>query len=123
MVVIEALLDKEPAFQDELKALIERHADNYEWYKNAGPIEEILQFISELHIEQKDLDKITELCFDGGNEIYHSIQPDWDGVDFLFDIQSVKGFEHLKNLESVVYISMLEEEVLEPMKEQGITIE
>ncbi|WP_425489783.1 DUF6892 domain-containing protein [Clostridium aciditolerans] len=85
-------------------------------------MKEMLEFFSKLYIEQRDLDKITELCFDGGNEIYGYIQPDWDGEDFFFDIQSIKGFEHIKNLKSVEYISMVDEEVLEPMKERGITI-
>jgi len=123
LVVIEALLDKEPTFQDKLETLIEKYSENYEWYTGAGPIKEMLQFFSELHIEEKDLDKITELCFDGGNEIYHYIKPDWDGEDSFFDIQSIDGFEYLKNLKSIVYISMLDEELLKPMKEHGITIE
>ena len=123
LVVIEALLDKEPSFCKDLEALVERYSKNYEWYKGAGPIKELLQFFSELSIEQKDLAKITELCFDGGNEIYGIIQPDWDGEDCYFDIQSVRGFECLKNLQSVVLISMVDEEVLEPMKEHGISIE
>lgn len=123
LVVIDALLDKNPSFKNELEALVEEYTENYEWYTDAGPIEEILQFFSELNIEQKDLDKITELCFDGGNEIYGYIQPDWDGEDFSFDVQSIKGFEYIKNLKSVELISMVEEEVLDPMKGQGITIE
>lgn len=123
LVVIEALLDKDPSFQKDLEALVEKHSKNYEWYKGAGPIRELLQFFSELSIEPKDLTKITELCFDGGNEIYGMIQPDWDGEDCCFDIGSVRGFECLKNLQSVVLISMVDEEVLEPMKEHGIRIE
>lgn len=122
LIVIDALLDKSPSFQKELELLIEKYTQNYEWYTGAGPIKEMLEFFSELYIEQKDLDKITELCFDDGNEIYGYIQPDWDGEDFFFDIQSIKGFEHIKNLKSVEYISMVDEEVLEPMKERGITI-
>lgn len=122
LVVLDALLDKSPSFQKELGSLIEKYTQSYEWYTGAGPIKEMLEFFSELYIEQKDLDKITELCFDGGNEIYGYIQPDWDGEDFFFDIQSIKGFEHIKNLKSVEYISMVDEEVLEPMKERGITI-
>ncbi|WP_082435981.1 DUF6892 domain-containing protein [Desnuesiella massiliensis] len=122
LVVIDALLDKSPSFQKELESLIEKYTQNYKWYTGAGPIKEMLEFFSELYIEQKDLDKITELCFDGGNEIYGYIQPDWDGEDFFFDIQSIKGVDHIKNLKSVEYISMLDEEVLEPMKERGITI-
>nr|WP_242865998.1 hypothetical protein [Desnuesiella massiliensis] len=116
------MLDKSPSFQKELESLIEKYTQNYKWYTGAGPIKEMLEFFSELYIEQKDLDKITELCFDGGNEIYGYIQPDWDGEDFFFDIQSIKGVDHIKNLKSVEYISMLDEEVLEPMKERGITI-
>lgn len=123
LVVIEALLDKEPTFQDKLETLIEKYSGNYEWYADADPIKEMLQFFSELHIEEKDLDKITELCFDGGNEIYHYIKPDWDGEDSFFDIQSINGFEYLKNLKSIVYISMLDEELLKPIKEHGIAIE
>ncbi|WPC39568.1 DUF6892 domain-containing protein [Clostridium sp. JS66] len=123
LVVIDALLDKNPSFEEELKALIEEYTENYEWYADVGPIEEMLKFFSELNIEQKDLNKITELCFDGGNEIYGYIQPDWDGEDSYFDVKSIKGFEHAKNLKAVELISMVDEEVLEPMKKQGISIE
>jgi hypothetical protein len=123
LVVIDALLDKSPSFQDELNALIEEYTENYEWYSDAGPIEEILEFFADLDIENKELDKITELCFDGGNDIYGFIQPDWDGEDDYFDVKSVKGFKTIKYLKSVELISMVDEEVLEPMKKQGIVIE
>ncbi|UYZ38025.1 hypothetical protein OD350_10250 [Clostridium beijerinckii] len=123
LVVIDALLDKNPSFDEELKALIEEYTENYEWYSDAGPIEEILEFFAQLNIEKRDLDKITELCFDGGNEIYGFIQPDWYGEDDYFDVKSVKGFEVIENLKSVNFISMVEEEVLQPMKKQGIVIE
>lgn len=51
------------------------------------------------------------------------IQPDWDGEDDFFDVHSIEGFEHLNNLDSVVYISMIEEKLLEPMRKKGVTIE
>lgn len=123
LVVIDALLDKSPSFEEELEALAEEYTENYEWYTDAGPIEGILKFFAELNIEKTDLDKITELCFDGGNEIYGYIQPDWYGEDCFFDVKSVKGFEYIKNLKSVELISMVDEEVLEPMKKHGIVIE
>ncbi|WP_238899177.1 hypothetical protein [Clostridium sp. YIM B02500] len=123
LIVIDALLDKNPSFEKELEALIEEYAENYQWYTDAGPIEEILEFFAQLNIEKKDLDKIKELCFDGGNEIYGVIQPDWDGEYYYFDVKSVKGFEVIENLKSVELISMVEEEALEPMKKQGIVIE
>lgn len=123
LVVIDALLDKNPSFLAEMEALVKKHSEDYQWYSGAGPIEEVLDYFSKLQIQQEDLDKVTELCFDGGNEIYSYIQPDWDGEDDFFDVKSVKGFEHLKNLELVIYISMVDEEVLEPMKSKGILIE
>jgi hypothetical protein len=123
ILIFDALLDKSPSFQDELNALIEDYTENYEWYSDAGPIEEILEFFADLDIENKELDKITELCFDGGNDIYGFIQPDWDGEDDYFDVKSVKGFKTIKYLKSVELISMVDEEVLEPMKKQGIVIE
>ncbi len=123
LVVIDALLDKDPSFKSQLEDLSEKYTKNYEWYSGKGPIKEMLEFFSELDIEQKDLDKVTELCFDGGNEIYFYIKPDWDVEDSFFDINSVRGFEHIKNLKSVDYISMADEKVLETMKEHGIIIE
>lgn len=122
LVVIDALLDKNPSFEKELEPLIGEYTENYEWYVEAGPIKELLEFFAGLDIEKKDLDEITELCFDGGNEIYGLIQPDWDGENEYFDVKSVKGFGSIENLKSVEFISMVDEEVLETMKRQGIDI-
>ena len=69
-----------------------------------------------------DLDKIDNLFFDGGNEIYHILKPDWDGEDSLFDIVSVEGFQSLKNLETVNYFSMCNPKILEPFKQAGIIV-
>ncbi|UOB77016.1 ybaK/ebsC family protein [Bacillus sp. ZJS3] len=123
LVVIEALLDKEPLFLKELKDLIDKYTNNFEWYAGAGPIVEIRDFLEELTLEISDLEKIESLCFDGGNEIYHILKPDWDGEDSLFDVISVEGFQNLKNLKTVEYISMCYPKVLEPLKQAGIEIE
>ncbi|MGE6832856.1 DUF6892 domain-containing protein [Priestia megaterium] len=126
LVVIEALLDKEPLFQKELSDLIDKHTNEFEWYSGAGPIAEIRDYLEELTLEKSDLEKVESLCFDGGNEIYGILKPDWDGEDSLFDVRSVEGFQNLKNLktvESVEYISMCYPEVLEPFKQAGIAIE
>lgn len=48
--------------------------------------------------------------------------PNWDGESYEFDVRSVKGFEHLTNLEEVEYISMCEEELMEVFKEAGIKV-
>ncbi|MDA2383473.1 ybaK/ebsC family protein [Bacillus cereus] len=123
LVVIEALLNKEPLFLNELKDLIDKYTNNFEWYSGAGVIVEIRDYLEGLTLAISDLEKIESLCFDGGNEIYHILKPDWDGEDSLFDVVSVEGFQCLKNLKTVEYISMCYPKVLEPFKQAGIAIE
>ncbi|HHT7191566.1 TPA: DUF6892 domain-containing protein, partial [Bacillus cereus] len=123
LVVIEALLDKEPLFLKELTDLTDEHTNNFEWYSGAELIAEIKNYLEDLTLEVSDLEKVESLCFDGGNEIYHILKPDWDGEDSLFDVMSVEGFQNLKNLKTVEYISMCYPEVLEPFKQAGIEIE
>ncbi|MDI2588576.1 ybaK/ebsC family protein [Psychrobacillus sp. NEAU-3TGS] len=122
LVVIEALLEKEPLFLGELTDLQNKYTNSFEWYCGEGPIVEIKEYLEELTLETSDLDKIEYLCFDGGNEIYHILKPDWDGEDSLFDVTSIEGFQHLINLNTVDYISMCYPEVLEPFKQAGIEI-
>ncbi|WP_339998185.1 DUF6892 domain-containing protein [Priestia aryabhattai] len=123
LVVIEALLDQEPLFLEELTDLKDKYTNNFEWYSGSGPIVEIKDYLEELTLEKSDLEKIESLCFDGGNEIYHILKPDWDGEDSLFDVRSVEGFQNLTNLKTVDYISMCDPQVLEPFKQAGIEIE
>jgi len=124
LTVIDELLDLSPSFEKDLEILKKDYVDSYEWYveTNPKPIPELMEFFSQLQLTQKDLDKITELTFDGGNEIYGLLIPDWDGEDYTFEINSVKGFEHLKNLKRVCYISMCDKEILSSIKEKGIEI-
>jgi hypothetical protein len=42
--------------------------------------------------------------------------------DDIFDINSIKGFEALKNLKTIHWISICDENLLNPLKEKGITI-
>lgn len=123
LVVIDALLDKGPLFMEELTGLINKYTNNFEWYSGAGAIVEIRGYLEDLTLEMSDLERIEYLCFDGGNEIYHILKPDWDGEDSLFDIVSVEGFQNLKNLKTVDYISMCNPKVLEPFKQAGIEIQ
>lgn len=123
IVIIDALLDKEPLFLKELIDLINKYTSNFKWYSGAGPIVEIRDYFEELTLEMSDLEKIEYLCFDGGNEIYHLLKPDWEGEDSLFDVISVEGFQNLKNLKKVEYISLCDPKVLEPFKQAGIEID
>lgn len=45
-----------------------------------------------------------------------------NGESDFFDISSIEGYRNLKNLKSVEYISMLEEDILGPMKDSGIEV-
>lgn len=122
LVIIDALLDKEPLFIDELTDLINKYTNNFVWYSGAGVIVEIRDYLEGLTLEMCDLDKIEYLCFDGGNEIYRILKPDWDGEDSLFDVVSVEGFRYLRNIKRVDYISMCDSKVLEPFRKAGIEI-
>lgn len=42
--------------------------------------------------------------------------------DAYFEIKSINVYKNLKNLTEVTYISMVEEEILQPMKTDGIEI-
>jgi hypothetical protein len=123
LIVIEALLDKDPLFLEELTNLADKYTEAFEWYTGAGPIPEIKDYLEKLNLEISDLSKINSLYFDGGHEIYHILKPDWDGEDSLFDVQSVEGFQNLINLKTVDYISLCDPIVLEPFKLAGIKVE
>lgn len=124
LAVINELLDKKPSFGEALEKLKSEYCNNYEWYlDDSEPITEILEYFSQLLLVNEDLDKITELCFDGGNEIYFIIKPDWQGEDGSFNFYDISGIESLNNLKTIKRISMCPEEILEPLKSKGIVIE
>lgn len=85
-------------------------------------IEPVVSFLEELVLTEEDLDQVTELCFDGGSQIYFFLKPDWDGEDDRFDVTSVSGFERLKNLKSVIYIALCEPKLLDAFRERGIIV-
>ena len=86
-------------------------------------IEPILKFLENVELTEEDLEKVDEICIDGGLEIYGILCPNWDGEDELFEIKSVKGFEKLKNLKKVIFISCCDEELLDEFRESGIEVE
>lgn len=122
LIVIDSLLEKKTSFSEQLKELAEKHTENYEWYSGQGMIEPVVSFLEELVLTEEDLDQVTELCFDGGSQIYFLLKPDWDGEDDRFDVTSVSGFERLKNLKSVIYIALCELRLLDPLRERGIEV-
>ncbi|MBO0992713.1 ybaK/ebsC family protein [Bacillus sp. SD088] len=106
----------------ELNELKNKYVDDFEWYVDAEPIAEIMNYLETLVLEEDDLNKVEQLIFDGGHEIYHILKPDWDGEDNLFEVASIEGFQHLKNLKTIVYVSTCSPEVLKPFEKAGIEI-
>ncbi len=122
LVVISSILEKEPSFEEELIELRKKYVAPYEWYVGNDLIEEMVSYFEELRLTEEDLEKVTEICFDGGEEIYMLLQPDWGGDSDIFDVTSVEGFEVLKNLKRVDYISMCEPELMEAFTQKGIEV-
>lgn len=122
LVVINSLLDKEVSFSDELEDMKEKYIDGFDDYGSYKCINEMVEFFENLKLTDKDLDSVTELCFDGGEDIYFLIMPDWDGESDEFLVRSVEGFELLKNLKFVEYISMCDEELMGEFENAGIKL-
>jgi hypothetical protein len=92
-------------FKSEIDSLRNRYWkwDNY----THEPIPEILHFCKNVEIKEEHLNLIRTITFDGGNDIYHLLIPNWDGEDDQFDIEDISGLRRLKNLEEIVVISMV----------------
>ncbi len=125
LVVINSLLGEDTSFSEELEELKEKYVDDFDEAEKDGYeiIPEMVQFFENLKLTEEDLSLVTELAFDGGEDIYFLLMPYWDGESDEFEVKSVKGFEKLPNLKSVDYISMCSEELMEAFTQKGITVE
>lgn len=121
LVVINSLLgkNKKTSFSEELTEMIERYGNEYEEF---ACIPKMVEYFENLRLTETDLAQVDYLIFDGGEEIYSIIMPDWDGESDDFEVRSVKGFEQLINLETVEYISMCDEELMKTFEEAGIEV-
>lgn len=68
-----------------------------------------------IELTQELLDQLTTLEVDAGHAIYQLIDPDWDGESYRFDIVSLEGVEHLRNLRSLRFASMTTHLDLRPL--------
>lgn len=121
LVVINSLLEKETSFSNKLEEMNEKYVAVYEG-DGFECIPEMVEFFENLNLTKEDLALVTELCFDGGEEIYFMIMPEYDGESDEFDVKSIGGFEKLPSLRQVEYISMCSEELMDEFKEKGIEI-
>lgn len=121
LVIINSLLEKETSFSDDLEEMNEKYVDTYDG-DGFECIPEMVEFFENLNLTKEDLSLVTELCFDGGEDIYFMIMPNWDGESEEFNVKSVSGFENLENLKQVEYIAMCSEELMDKFKEKGIEV-
>lgn len=62
---------------------------------------DLLSYINEFEISEKDLNEITLISFEGGNEIYQLLWREWDGEDDLFLTRDFRDVALLPNLEEI----------------------
>ena len=94
---------------------IEGPAYNYE-VDGAQPSAKAYDYLGRYPLEQRHLDAVTFLEFDGGLAIYEYIWPFWNGETETFDIGTLDDLRLLRNLERLSVISMLGTGDLKPLR-------
>lgn len=121
LVVIDSLLGKNASFSEELEEMKEKYVNEYDGEAYTC-IPEMVQYFENLKLTEGDLALVDKLVFDGGDDVYFLLMPDWDGESDEFIVNSVKGFERLPNLKTVEYYAMCEYELMEEFKKNGIEV-
>lgn len=112
LIIINELLSK-GYYKDECIAL---KAKYWKWddYRDE-PIEAIKEFCESIEIGKKELLEIDTITFDGGNNIYHLLIPNWGGEDDQFNINTLSDIGKLTNLKVIYAISMIDTQDLKPL--------
>ena len=100
-----------------------RDIDPEEYYFEIIP--EVKKWFQDLPIPASLASLVTELYFDGGNEIYAQLIPFWDGESDDFDIESlteedIRQFPNLKTIDGTAIL--MSEKVKNFCKEKGISL-
>lgn len=99
----------------------ERDIDPEDYYFEVIP--EVKKWFIDLSIPASLAALVTELYFDGGNEIYAQLIPFWDGEDDVFDIETLTEEDicQLPNLKTIDGTAILmSEQVKNLCKSKGI---
>jgi hypothetical protein len=113
LVVIDALIAN-GTLEAQLQALEAQYAAE-EWEDYYGPNPAIEHALEQLELTPGQLATVKELVFDGGNEIYQILAPNWDGEDEQFAVTSIADVTKLPNLEAFLVISMVRCPDLSPL--------
>ena len=98
-----------------------RDIDPEDYYFEVIP--EVKKWFMDLPIPTSLAALVTELYFDGGNEIYAQLIPFWDGEDDVFDIETLTEEDicQLPNLKTIDGTAILmSEQVKNLCKSKGI---
>ena len=100
-----------------------RDIDPEEYYFEIIP--EVKKWFQDLPIPASLAPLVTELYFDGGNEVYAQLIPFWDGESDDFDIESlteedIRQFPNLKTIDGTAIL--MSEKVKNFCKEKGISL-
>lgn len=88
-------------------------------------IPEVKKWFKDLPIPASLAEKVTELYFDGGNDIYGQLIPYWDGEDDIYDIKAITEeelaqFPNLKKIDGMAIL--ISAKMQKFLKEKGIEI-
>ena len=100
----------------------ERDIDPEDYYFKVIP--EVKKWFMDLPIPASLAALVTELYFDGGNEVYAQLIPFWDGEDDVFDIESLteEDISQVPNLKTIDGTAILmSEQVKNLCKSKGIS--
>jgi len=67
-----------------------------------GPHPEIYDYFKNLDLSDELLRKVSSINFEGGNEIYRMIAPNWDGEDDTFQVRTIEDVSFTPNLYELV---------------------
>lgn len=85
------------------------------------PIPELVAYFKALPLDKKWASLVTEIDQDGGNEIYMTICPFWDGEDDAFTIESFSDVDQFPNLKKMTLFST-DEAIVKALQDKGIAI-
>lgn len=86
-------------------------------------IPEALDYFKTLEIPTELLTQVTEICQDGGDDIYMQICPFWSGEDEIFNINNIADVSLLPNLKKMTIFYAEDTTILDKLKAKNIEAE
>lgn len=93
--------------------------------KGYEPIKQAVKWFKDLPVPASLANEVTEIIMDGGNKIYHQIEPYWDGEDDYFDIKALDEEEvrQFVNLKRITLMLAKPDKVKSMLEGMGIEVE